>query len=169
MRSENKMSAVFDDIEMKLWTVALNTVSRNHAQKDHTPNLDLPTMVPNGKMIPSSEKARSGVGNPFTSLGEQSPRLSVAFFICAFVRCHGLRVSIVDGLVSWGGALLQRFLESVFPTPTARPPFMRRKHEERAFKQTISRIGTNAPTQFTQPTPQSWRVGLSYSIQEATL
>ena len=121
MSFKNKMSAVFDDIKEKLWSVALNSVSQNHAQKDHTPNLDLPTVVPNGKTIASSEKARSGVGNPFTSLGEQSPHLSVAFFNCAFVRCHALRVSIVDGLVSWGGALLQRFLESVFPTPHGTP------------------------------------------------
>ena len=116
-------------------------------------------------MVLPSSKAGSGVGNPITSQGEQSPRQSVAFFFDAFVRIHGLRVSIVNGFVSWGGALLQRFLECAFPTPTTRPPFMRRKHDVVGTIQTHSRNGTNAPIQFTEPSAMFWRVGLSANLE----
>lgn len=170
MLARNKKGALIDAVACHSPKSASNCFNPESAYQQDNPNGgDLHRMATDANIIASGNNAGTGVGNPFTSLGEHSPRLSAAFFNCAFVRCHGLRVSVVDGFVSWGGALLQRFLESVFPTPTARPPFMRRKHEARAFNQTISRTGTNAPNNSYLPSHLLGRVGLSLSIKEATL
>lgn len=136
---------------MRIYQVAL---------EDH----DLHWLFADVIMVLPSSKAGTGVGNP-KSTGEQSPRQSVAFFFDAFVRIHGLRVSSFHGLVSWGGALLQRSLSGVFPTPTTRPPFMRRKHDADGLNQTHDRNGTNAPIQFKIPSPMFWRVGLSANLE----
>ena len=170
MLAKNEKGALIDAVAHHSPKFSSNCLNPESAcQQDNPKDINLHRVVTDANIIPSSNNAGAGVGNPFTSLGEHSPRLSVAFFNCAFVRCHGLRVSVVDGFVSWGGALLQRFLESVFPTPTARPPFMRRKHEARAFNQTISRTGTNAPNNSYLPSLLLERVGLSLSIKEAML
>lgn len=170
MLVKDRKGALIDAVACHSPKSASNCLNPESAYQQDNPNgIDLHRMATGANIIASGNNAGTGVGNP-NSLGEQSPRRSVAFFFCAFVRCHGLRVSVAfDGFKSWGGALLQRVLECVFPTPTACPPFMRRKHKESAFNQTHSRNGTNAPNNSHLPSHLLGRVGLSLSIKEATL
>ena len=170
MLVKDKKGALIDAAACHSPKSASNYLNSESAyQQDNLNGGDLHRMATDANTIASGNNAGTGVGNPCTQ-GEHSPRHSVAFFNCAFVRCYGFRVSVVfDGFKSWGGALLQRFLVCVFPTPTACPPFVRRKHEESALNQTHSRTGTNAPNNSHLPSHLLGRVGLSLSIKEAML
>ena len=170
MLVKDKKGALIDAVACHSPKSASNCFNPESAyQQDNLNRVNLHRMATDANIIASDNNAGTGVGNPCTQ-GEQSPRHSVAFFNCALVRCHGFRVSVVfDGFKSWGGAWLQRFLECVFPTPTACPPFVRRKHEESALNQTHSRTGTHAPNNSHLPSHLLGRVGLSLSIKEAML